>query len=79
MKIVTIEHSWPESWKYSYTYDLLEIYGEDASSKGYAYAYANRRRHILELIQKVAKPGAKVLDIAARQGNFSLMLAITPH
>ncbi|WGV24078.1 class I SAM-dependent methyltransferase [Halotia branconii] len=74
MKRVTPEPNWPDSWKYSYTYDLLEIYGE-TNHQGYAYAYANRRRHILELIQKVAKPGAKVLDVAAGQGNFSLMLA----
>lgn len=75
MKKVALEPSWPASWKYSYPYDLLEIYGEEESCKGYAYAYSNRRRHILELVQKITKPGAKVLDVAAGQGNFSLMLA----
>lgn len=75
MKKLAPETSWPESWKYSYPYDLLEIYSEQKSCCGYAYAYANRRKHILELVQKVAKPGAKVLDVAAGQGNFSLFLA----
>jgi 2-polyprenyl-3-methyl-5-hydroxy-6-metoxy-1,4-benzoquinol methylase len=75
MKKVALETSWFESWKYSYPYDLLEIYYEETSRCGYAYAYANRRKHILELVQKVAKPGAKVLDVAAAQGNFSLFLA----
>ncbi|MCC5637254.1 methyltransferase domain-containing protein [Nostoc sp. CHAB 5844] len=74
MKKLTPESSWTDSWKSSYSYDLLEIYG-DKSCKGYAYAYANRCRHILELIKKVAKPEAKILDVAAAQGNFSLMLA----
>lgn len=74
MKKVTLQPNWHESWKYSYPYDLLEIYREK-SCYGYAYAYANRRKYTLELVQKVAQPGAKVLDVAAGQGNFSLYLA----
>jgi 2-polyprenyl-6-hydroxyphenyl methylase/3-demethylubiquinone-9 3-methyltransferase len=74
MKRVSPQPNWHESWKYSYPYDLLEIYGE-MSCRGYTYAYANRRKHTLELIKKVAKPGAKILDVAAAQGNFSLLLA----
>lgn len=74
MKRVNYQNSWLETWKYSYQHDLWEIYG-DTSYPGYAYAYANRQKQTLELIQKVAKPGAKVLDIAAAQGNFSLSLA----
>lgn len=74
MKKPTYSEDWHPTWKTSYRYDLLEIYG-DTSSKGYAYAYANRRKHTLELIQKVAQPGAKILDVAAAQGNFSLSMA----
>ncbi|MDJ0734435.1 MAG: methyltransferase domain-containing protein [Nostocaceae cyanobacterium] len=74
MRKVTPQSSWHETWKYSYPYDLLEIYGE-TSDKGYAYSYANRRQHILDVIKKVAQPGAKILDVAAGQGNFSLSLA----
>jgi 2-polyprenyl-6-hydroxyphenyl methylase/3-demethylubiquinone-9 3-methyltransferase len=65
---------WLDSWKYSYTYDLLEIY-DSKESLGYSYAYKNRQKHTLELIQKVAKSEAKILDVAAAQGNFTLTLA----
>jgi 2-polyprenyl-3-methyl-5-hydroxy-6-metoxy-1,4-benzoquinol methylase len=74
MRQISIQHNWDESWKYSYAYDLLEIYGAK-SNVAYSYAYKNRRKHTLELIQKVAQPGAKILDLAAAQGNFSLALA----
>jgi 2-polyprenyl-3-methyl-5-hydroxy-6-metoxy-1,4-benzoquinol methylase len=74
MKKITLDPTWHEVWKCSYPYDLLEIYG-DTNVTGYAYAYKNRRNHTLELIQKVAKQGAKILDVAAAQGNFSLLLA----
>jgi len=74
MKRVRVDKNWPESWQYSYNYDLMEIYG-DLNNRGYAYAYANRRQRTLELIKKVALPGAKILDVAAGQGNFTLSLA----
>lgn len=50
------------------------IYGE-VRSKGSVYAYANRFKQTIDLIQRVAKPGATILDVAAAQGNFSLRLA----
>jgi 2-polyprenyl-3-methyl-5-hydroxy-6-metoxy-1,4-benzoquinol methylase len=74
MKKVIFQDNWLDSWKYSYPYDLQEIYGS-LETPGYAYAYSNRRKHTLELIQEVAKPGAKILDVAAAQGNFTLTLA----
>ena len=74
MKQPIFQESWLDSWKYSYPYDLLEIYGS-FDAPGYAYAYGNRRKHTLDLIKKVAKPGAKILDVAAAQGNFTLSLA----
>lgn len=74
MKKLTIQDNWPETWKYSYSFDLLEIY-DDKSCRGYSYAYANRQKHTIELVKKAANPGAKVLDIGAAQGNFSLLLA----
>lgn len=74
MKKPIFQDNWPDSWKYSYPYDLLEIYGS-FDAPGYSYAYKNRRKHTLELIQKVVKPGAKILDMAAAQGNFTLALA----
>lgn len=71
---VHLEDSWPDSWKYSYPYDLEEVYGE-VTNRGYAYAYDNRRRHTLRLLMEVLQPGARILDVAAAQGNFSLALA----
>jgi 2-polyprenyl-3-methyl-5-hydroxy-6-metoxy-1,4-benzoquinol methylase len=65
---------WPESWKSSWRYDLEEVFGE-ISQRGYAYAYRNRRQRTLDLVREVLPPGARVLDIAGAQGNFSLALA----
>ncbi|MCB9079352.1 MAG: methyltransferase domain-containing protein [Anaerolineaceae bacterium] len=74
MKKLIFKESWPETWKYSYPYDLMEIYG-DLHHPGYTYAYVNRYKATLSLVRKVAKPGAKILDVAGAQGNFTLSLA----
>ncbi|MBV9695500.1 MAG: methyltransferase domain-containing protein, partial [Gammaproteobacteria bacterium] len=74
MRRVSPQTEWPESWKTSYAYDLQEIYGE-VWNPGYFYAYENRRRHTLALLTEVLQPGARILDIGAAQGNFSLALA----
>ena len=74
MKRVYLEESWPDSWKFSYPYDLEEVYGE-VRDRGYAYAYDNRRRQTFRLLTEVVRPGARILDIGAAQGNFSLGLA----
>jgi 2-polyprenyl-3-methyl-5-hydroxy-6-metoxy-1,4-benzoquinol methylase len=68
------EPRWPPSWRYSYPYDEQEIYGH-IRNPGYFYAYDNRRRHALRLLTEAVAPGARVLDLAAGQGNFSLALA----
>jgi 2-polyprenyl-6-hydroxyphenyl methylase/3-demethylubiquinone-9 3-methyltransferase len=74
VKRIEPEPDWPQSWKESYLYDQSEIYGK-ISDRGYAYAYDNRRRETLRLLTEVLSPGARVLDVAAAQGNFSLALA----
>jgi 2-polyprenyl-6-hydroxyphenyl methylase/3-demethylubiquinone-9 3-methyltransferase len=74
VKRIQPEPNWPESWKESYFYDRSEIYGE-ISHHGYAYAYQNRRSETLRLLTEVLPPDARILDIAAAQGNFSLALA----
>ena len=74
MKRPEYRESWPESWKVSWRYDLEEVFGE-ISQRGYAYAYQSRREITLKLVREVLGPGARVLDIAAAQGNFSLALA----
>jgi 2-polyprenyl-3-methyl-5-hydroxy-6-metoxy-1,4-benzoquinol methylase len=78
MKRVYLEETWPESWKYSYPYDLEEVYGE-ITNRGYAYAYDNRRKQTIRLLTQVLAPGARILDIAAAQGNFSIALAEMGH
>lgn len=65
---------WPESWRVSHGYDELELYGS-RRHLGYSYAYQTRKRHILELVAKVARPGDRIIDVAAAQGNFSIALA----
>ena len=74
MKRISAELHWPDSWKNSYEYDLQEIYGQ-VSNHGYCYAYDNRRRYTLELLTEVLPPLARILDVGAAQGNFSLQLA----
>lgn len=69
-----MEENWPDSWKYSYPYDLLEVW-DGGGHYGYKYSYANRRLHTINLIEEVLPVGAKILDVAAAQGNFSLTLA----
>jgi 2-polyprenyl-3-methyl-5-hydroxy-6-metoxy-1,4-benzoquinol methylase len=65
---------WPDSWKLSFSHDRLELYGEDPRS-AYAASYRQRWRHTLALIREAASPGARVLDVAAGQGNATLALA----
>ncbi len=74
MKRVNLDENWPDSWKASYRYDLEEVYGR-IQNRGYAYAYERRRRATFRLITEVLPPGARILDIAAAQGNFSIALA----
>jgi 2-polyprenyl-3-methyl-5-hydroxy-6-metoxy-1,4-benzoquinol methylase len=74
VKRIEPQPDWPSSWKESFFYDQSEIYGE-VSHHGYAYAYENRRRETLRLLTEALSPGARVLDVAAAQGNFSLALA----
>lgn len=58
----------------SYEYDLMEVFGE-LNHRGYSYSYWNRRDITIQLVQHAASPPARVLDIAAAQGNFSIALA----
>jgi 2-polyprenyl-6-hydroxyphenyl methylase/3-demethylubiquinone-9 3-methyltransferase len=74
VKRPTFDENWPASWKSSYFYDLEEVYGPFAHL-GYVYAYRRRRQETLRLLTEVLQPGARVLDVAAAQGNFSLALA----
>ncbi|HMO66874.1 MAG TPA: methyltransferase domain-containing protein [Verrucomicrobiota bacterium] len=74
MKRLSFDPSWPESWRYSFPYDELEVWG-GLANRGYAYQYAERHRHALGLVARAHRPPARVLDIAGAQGNFTLALA----
>lgn len=74
MKRVTYDENWPASWQSSYAYDLEEVYGA-GRNLGYTYAYEKRQRETLRLLTEVLPRGARVLDVAGAQGNFSLALA----
>jgi 2-polyprenyl-6-hydroxyphenyl methylase/3-demethylubiquinone-9 3-methyltransferase len=65
---------WPESWLLSHAYDQQEVFGGKAWP-GYTNAYRHRQKATLDLLQEVVPPGARVLDVAAAQGNFTLKLA----
>jgi 2-polyprenyl-3-methyl-5-hydroxy-6-metoxy-1,4-benzoquinol methylase len=74
LKRVPLDSSWPESAKGSHFYDELELWGS-RSDLGYTYGYRNRFDITLEFVKNAAPPPARVLDLAAAQGNFSLTLA----
>lgn len=67
--------AWPESWKQAYQYDLIEVFGEGSSAPGHARAYDQRMAKTLAMVRAAVDPGARIIDIAAAQGNFSLKLA----
>ena len=69
-----LQPTWPESWRTSYDFDLVEVFGAEPRS-GHAVAYERRRHMALAAVQAVAPAGARVLDVAAAQGNFTLALA----
>jgi len=74
MKQFPLEPDWPESWKTSHYYDSQEIWGE-IDSWAYYHGYCSRRDVALRLLTEAVPKGGKILDVAAGQGNFSLMLA----
>jgi 2-polyprenyl-6-hydroxyphenyl methylase/3-demethylubiquinone-9 3-methyltransferase len=76
MKQPIFKSNWPTSWKESYHYDKVEVFGEWVpETLGYAYAYARRREQTLRTIRNHVPSNGHVLDVAAAQGNFSLSLA----
>ena len=74
MKAVVPQAEWPESWRHVYAFDRVEVFG-DRSNPGHTRAYRTRARHVMEMAASVLPPGARILDIAAAQGNYTLWLA----
>ncbi len=76
MKTIEYNENWPQTWRESHVYDRMEVFGQTApNSLGYHYAYKMRQQKTLGLLQKYLPAGAEILDIAAAQGNFSLLMA----
>jgi 2-polyprenyl-3-methyl-5-hydroxy-6-metoxy-1,4-benzoquinol methylase len=69
------QSAWPESWKLSHIYDMLELEPASNDVPGYTWAYRSRRDEAMALLQRACPPPAKIIDIAAAQGNMSLYLA----
>ncbi len=65
---------WPESWRTSYEYDRVEVYGA-RDRPGLTNLYRHRMTAVLRMVQSVARPPARILDVAAGQGNLTLALA----
>ena len=74
MKTVAWQADWPASWKHVYEFDRVEVFGE-RTNPGHARAYRTRAGHLMAMAATVLQPGARVLDLAAAQGNYSLWFA----
>jgi len=58
----------------SVTNDRVEVYG-GKSYPHHTILYQNRLRRVLDMVKRYAMPGAKILDVAAAQGNCTVALA----
>jgi 2-polyprenyl-3-methyl-5-hydroxy-6-metoxy-1,4-benzoquinol methylase len=66
--------AWSDAARRSYEVDRVEIWNERPRS-GHAYAYSRRLEATLAAVHDVTPPGGRVLDVAAAQGNVTLLLA----
>jgi 2-polyprenyl-3-methyl-5-hydroxy-6-metoxy-1,4-benzoquinol methylase len=73
-----LDQGWPESWRMSHSFDVLELVDDLRLSPdpGYVRAYRQRVRLALDLLNEHAEQGAEVLDVAAAQGNLTVALAM---
>ena len=74
MKRISPSKDWRPSWKKSYQFDLLEVYGE-RPKLGYSLLYKLRSSIIIKSISRYLQRGSSILEIAAAQGNFSIRLS----
>jgi 2-polyprenyl-3-methyl-5-hydroxy-6-metoxy-1,4-benzoquinol methylase len=74
MRKPVFNEAWPQSWKDSYEFNEMELWG-GKKNLGYTYSYLNRRQKILDAANRLLAKGAKILDVAGAHGNFSLPLA----
>lgn len=65
---------WPQSWQDAYRFDRVELDG-DRTNLGRTYQYRNRLATVLALARSVIGHDARVLDVGAAQGNYTIALA----
>lgn len=74
IKRPAFDPSWPQSWIDSYDYDSFSVW-PGRSARGFRVAYRNRFARTVDYLLAAKPAGARVLDLAAAQGNFSIVLA----
>jgi 2-polyprenyl-6-hydroxyphenyl methylase/3-demethylubiquinone-9 3-methyltransferase len=74
MKIPKFNNAWPDAWKQLFDKDHSELY-DKTLYPGQYYSYQLRLKTVLDFITLNLPVGSKILDLAAAQGNFSLLLA----
>jgi 2-polyprenyl-3-methyl-5-hydroxy-6-metoxy-1,4-benzoquinol methylase len=65
---------WPESWLGSHHHDGNSVW-PGRTELGYRRAFRHRFARAVDYLLAACPPPARVLDIAAAQGNFSIVLA----
>jgi 2-polyprenyl-6-hydroxyphenyl methylase/3-demethylubiquinone-9 3-methyltransferase len=74
MKLPAYNPHWPDSWKSSHFFDLLELHSNNIWHP-YTAAYRQRQNTTYKLIKESVPLGSVLLDVAAAQGNFRLLFA----
>lgn len=76
MRIPELETDWPESWKKVNLFDKIEVLKlTKRRSRGHSLAYNVRLKIAVDLICKSINRNARILDVAAAQGTYTLALA----
>lgn len=74
IKRPALDPSWPRSWTDSYAYDSFSVW-PGRTARGFRVAYRNRFARTIDYLRAAKPAGGRVLDLAAAQGNFSIVLA----
>lgn len=69
-----LDPSWPASWRYSHGHDVDSVW-PGPTARGYRVAYRHRFARAIDYVLQAKPDGGRVLDLAAGQGNFSIVLA----
>ena len=64
MRLPAPQPDWPKEWRETAIYDRIELVGDRARMGSY-YAYQARMGRVLDVVKRLAQPGARILDVAA--------------